>query len=183
MPRLPHQLNRNRDRRAGFANRNKASLEIKSLKPSPLSSWAGVAVLDFSLYSRETCASAGAWNFGLCATRVPRTRQARKGANGTGIASGAADHPKFLSLTETVFSKQLSAISGGMPGNAQGFFITEDWELRTEDFPMSYQVIARKWRPQTFDDLVGQQHVTETLKTRSRMTAWRTPTFFRARAA
>jgi DNA polymerase-3 subunit gamma/tau len=29
---------------------------------------------------------------------------------------------------------------------------------------MSYQVIARKWRPQTFDDLVGQQHVTGTLK-------------------
>src|SRR6266513_980997 len=29
---------------------------------------------------------------------------------------------------------------------------------------MSYQIIARKWRPQTFDDLVGQQHVTETLK-------------------
>src|SRR5712692_9390946 len=29
---------------------------------------------------------------------------------------------------------------------------------------MSYQVIARKWHTQTFDDLVGQQHVTETLK-------------------
>ena len=29
---------------------------------------------------------------------------------------------------------------------------------------MSYQVIARKYRPQTFQDLVGQQHVTETLK-------------------
>ncbi|HXM95782.1 MAG TPA: DNA polymerase III subunit gamma/tau [Candidatus Dormibacteraeota bacterium] len=28
---------------------------------------------------------------------------------------------------------------------------------------MSYQVIARKWRPQTFNDLVGQKHVTETL--------------------
>ena len=28
---------------------------------------------------------------------------------------------------------------------------------------MSYQVIARKWRPQTFKDLVGQKHVTETL--------------------
>ena len=28
---------------------------------------------------------------------------------------------------------------------------------------MSYQVIARKWRPQTFGDLVGQKHVTETL--------------------
>ncbi len=28
---------------------------------------------------------------------------------------------------------------------------------------MSYQVIARKYRPQTFQDLVGQSHVTETL--------------------
>jgi DNA polymerase-3 subunit gamma/tau len=28
---------------------------------------------------------------------------------------------------------------------------------------MTYQVIARKWRPQTFRDLVGQAHVTETL--------------------
>jgi DNA polymerase III subunit gamma/tau len=29
---------------------------------------------------------------------------------------------------------------------------------------MAYQVIARKWRPQTFADLVGQTHVTETLQ-------------------
>jgi len=29
---------------------------------------------------------------------------------------------------------------------------------------VSYQVFARKYRPQTFDDLVGQQHVTRTLK-------------------
>jgi DNA polymerase-3 subunit gamma/tau len=28
---------------------------------------------------------------------------------------------------------------------------------------MSYQVIARKWRPQTFADVVGQRHVTRTL--------------------
>src|SRR5450631_3887452 len=28
---------------------------------------------------------------------------------------------------------------------------------------MSYRVIARKWRPQTFADVVGQQHVTRTL--------------------
>src|SRR6202050_3911039 len=28
---------------------------------------------------------------------------------------------------------------------------------------MAYQVIARKWRPQTFDDVVGQKHVTETI--------------------
>jgi DNA polymerase III subunit gamma/tau len=29
---------------------------------------------------------------------------------------------------------------------------------------MSYQVIARKWRPQTFDDVVGQRAVTRTLR-------------------
>ncbi|MBN1321052.1 MAG: DNA polymerase III subunit gamma/tau [Thermoleophilia bacterium] len=29
---------------------------------------------------------------------------------------------------------------------------------------MAYEVIARKWRPQQFDDVVGQEHVTETLK-------------------
>src|SRR5229473_6945599 len=31
------------------------------------------------------------------------------------------------------------------------------------NFTMSYQVIARKWRPQKFDDVVGQQAVTRTL--------------------
>jgi DNA polymerase III subunit gamma/tau len=30
--------------------------------------------------------------------------------------------------------------------------------------PSSYQVIARKWRPQKFDDVVGQEHVVRTLK-------------------
>ncbi|HEX4637930.1 MAG TPA: AAA family ATPase, partial [Chthoniobacterales bacterium] len=29
---------------------------------------------------------------------------------------------------------------------------------------MSYEVFARKYRPQTFDDLVGQAHVSRTLK-------------------
>src|SRR5579862_9132585 len=29
---------------------------------------------------------------------------------------------------------------------------------------MSYQVIARKWRPATFAEVVGQQHVTRTLQ-------------------
>ena len=28
---------------------------------------------------------------------------------------------------------------------------------------MSYQVIARKYRPQRFSDVVGQEHVTQTL--------------------
>ncbi len=29
---------------------------------------------------------------------------------------------------------------------------------------MSYQVLARKWRPQVFDDVVGQAHITRTLQ-------------------
>jgi DNA polymerase III subunit gamma/tau len=33
-----------------------------------------------------------------------------------------------------------------------------------EDAPVSYLVLARKWRPQTFADLIGQEHVNQTLK-------------------
>jgi DNA polymerase-3 subunit gamma/tau len=42
---------------------------------------------------------------------------------------------------------------------------TNCWNGEERDTPtrMTYQVIARKWRPQTFADLVGQEHVTETL--------------------
>jgi DNA polymerase-3 subunit gamma/tau len=29
---------------------------------------------------------------------------------------------------------------------------------------MSYLVLARKWRPKTFSDLVGQEHVVQTLR-------------------
>jgi DNA polymerase-3 subunit gamma/tau len=30
--------------------------------------------------------------------------------------------------------------------------------------PLSYQALYRSWRPQTFSDLVGQPHVTQTLR-------------------
>ena len=29
---------------------------------------------------------------------------------------------------------------------------------------MSYQVLSRKWRPQSFGDVVGQVHVTQTIQ-------------------
>src|SRR5205085_4103829 len=29
---------------------------------------------------------------------------------------------------------------------------------------MTYQVIARKWRPQTFEEVTGQEHITQTLR-------------------
>src|SRR5438445_1190006 len=32
-----------------------------------------------------------------------------------------------------------------------------------EYFPMSYQVLARKYRPQKFSEVIGQEHVTRTL--------------------
>ena len=31
-----------------------------------------------------------------------------------------------------------------------------------------YQALYRKWRPQTFDEVIGQQHITETLKSQVR---------------
>ncbi|MFZ0634103.1 MAG: DNA polymerase III subunit gamma/tau [Candidatus Acidiferrales bacterium] len=34
---------------------------------------------------------------------------------------------------------------------------------------MAYQVIARKWRPQTFNEVVGQRHVTQTLENAIKM--------------
>ncbi|HEY7490844.1 MAG TPA: DNA polymerase III subunit gamma/tau, partial [Candidatus Tectomicrobia bacterium] len=34
---------------------------------------------------------------------------------------------------------------------------------------MGYQVTARKWRPQTFEDIVEQRHVTRTLKNAIRL--------------
>lgn len=35
--------------------------------------------------------------------------------------------------------------------------------------PENYQVFARKYRPQTFDDVVGQEHITQTLKNAIRL--------------
>src|SRR2546425_988511 len=47
----------------------------------------------------------------LC-NEVPRTPPGPEGSNGTGTTSGAADHPKFLSL-KIVYGVQLSVFSGG----------------------------------------------------------------------
>jgi DNA polymerase III subunit gamma/tau len=51
----------------------------------------------------------------------------------------------------------------------RGKIVVSECELRSRErrtgqrLFMNYQVIARKYRPQTFQDLVGQTHVTETL--------------------
>jgi hypothetical protein len=56
----------------------------------------------------------------LC-NEVPRTPPGPEGSNGTGITSGAADHPEFLSL-KTVYSVQLSVFSGKTRSDAPGYF-------------------------------------------------------------
>ena len=48
---------------------------------------------------------------------------------------------------------------------------------------MSYQVIARKWRPQKFEDVTGQEVLTRTLQNASSTIVCITRIFFRARAA
>src|SRR3989338_4480984 len=35
--------------------------------------------------------------------------------------------------------------------------------LDTDRIKMTYQVLARKWRPKTFSDMAGQEHVLQTL--------------------
>ncbi len=41
----------------------------------------------------------------------------------------------------------------------------QTWPFFIQDYNlMSYLVFARKWRPLTFDDVVGQEHITDTLK-------------------
>src|SRR3984893_19449129 len=74
------QQNQNPDLRARFASGKKISASEMEKAEAARSGWAGDAVLDFLLHSREMNASAGAWNFGLCATRSREPRQARKGA-------------------------------------------------------------------------------------------------------
>ncbi len=44
---------------------------------------------------------------------------------------------------------------------------------------MSYQVLARKWRPQTFADVVGQEHVLTALANGLSLGAFITLIFFR----
>jgi DNA polymerase III subunit gamma/tau len=69
----------------------------------------------------------------------PQTPPGPEGSNGSGPVSCAAEYPKFLSS------------HSGLAGQV------------TKKFRMSYKVIARKYRPQTFSEIVGQQHVTKTL--------------------
>src|SRR5882724_1416587 len=85
-------------------------------------------------------ATAGAWNFGLCATPPREPRQARKGAT----VPGSRRVPRSTEVPPIAV----------FPGD----------DKFMADSQANYQVIARKWRPQTFSDVVGQSHVMTTLE-------------------
>src|SRR2546423_3438947 len=114
--------------------------ELDKAKAAFWLAWGRCARL-FSALPRDLCECRSVELRALC-NEVPRTPPGPEGSNGIGIASGAADHPRFLAFCAIL--RNLRSVSSSN-------------EL------MSYQVIARKWRPQTFKDLVGQTHVTETL--------------------
>src|SRR6266446_5857318 len=127
-------------------------------KPRPRSGWAGSAVLEFSLRSREIArvperGTSGSVQRGPANPARPGREQRYRDH------LGCRRSPE-VPLTETVFSNQSSGFSEENKQGCDDSFSA----LFTENYSLSYQVIARKWRPQTFDDLVGQQHVTETLK-------------------
>jgi DNA polymerase-3 subunit gamma/tau len=46
---------------------------------------------------------------------------------------------------------------------SDGFLLFSVYHLQFT-FTMSYQVIARKWRPQAFEEVTGQEHITQTLR-------------------
>ena len=46
---------------------------------------------------------------------------------------------------------------------------------------MSYQVLARKWRPKTFADVVGQEHIITALANGLKIIDYITLTSFQAR--
>src|ERR1700682_36617 len=111
MRRQQRQRSQNPDLRARSASGRRNQQKEMEEAEAARSGWAGDAVLDFSLHSREMDASAGAWNFGLCATRSREPRQARKGATVPGSprvpqTTRSASHRKVLSCQFLVFSRK-----------------------------------------------------------------------------
>jgi DNA polymerase III subunit gamma/tau len=113
-------------------------------------------VLDFAkqfCFVATQSETADAWNFGLCATPPREPRQARKGAT----VPGSRRVPRSTRSSSHRFYFQALAkfMADSKPDTKSG---------ANSDKTTSYQVIARKWRPQTFADVVGQSHVMTTLE-------------------
>src|SRR6267142_6770301 len=71
----------------------------------------------------------------------------------------ASPHCSLVNLVRSG-RKQPQLIAASAGGKARHLFGIEDPEKAV----MSYQVLARKWRPRTFDSLIGQEHVVKALR-------------------
>jgi len=95
----------------------------------------------------------------LCNVNLP-TPSDPEGSSGTQNLTCAADQPGFRPIdVDTVFRSQ-RRVHGHLI-YFDGFTPREAGLIPRER--MSYQVLARKWRPQTFAEVVGQEAVTTTL--------------------
>src|SRR5467141_1475247 len=98
MLRLPHQRSRNPDLRARFAGekKNQHKRNGKGRGRAFWLGWRRCARL-FTAFAGNGRERRSVELRALC-NEVPRTPPGPEGSNGTGNASGAADHPEFLSL-------------------------------------------------------------------------------------
>ncbi len=120
MPRHPRQQNRNPDPRNRILRAGEG-INTDESKKTEAAFWLGrkrCARL-FSALAGIARACRSVELRALC-NEVPRNPPGPEGSNGTGITSGAADHPEFLSL-KTVYSGQLSVFSGRKCRIERGF--------------------------------------------------------------
>src|SRR4051812_45200282 len=61
-------------------------------------------------------------------------------------------------------AKQILTCAAGSPGRGGNRAAIISSLSNFNDPPLAYQVLARKWRPQRFDDVIGQRGVTQTLR-------------------
>ncbi len=131
----------------------KASAETAWLMRHP-SSW---PVQDWAfpeLFIVIICASVA--RAGLPAARNCEPRQARKGA-AAAVDAGAGIGTVWAAFISHILRFFIARRFWGRATD------TNNWNALTTNYSMSYQVLARKWRPRNFSDMVGQTHVLKAL--------------------
>src|SRR5678809_884904 len=67
-----------------------------------------------------------------------------------------------MACHESRQDRKVAAVNG--PGHVTWSSLVASHGRHQKEIDMSYEVLARKWRPLTFDDVVGQEHISRTLK-------------------
>ena len=110
----------------------------------------------------------GAREVHRCSRRACPCSTAERFADCTAVRNLCNFSLRTASGPEGSSAKQILTCAAGPPGRGSVRKRDSHRALSAPISPaiasMSYQVIARKWRPQRFDDVVGQQAVTRTLR-------------------